>query len=115
MTNNTSLDNAAFWRFLGAPIVGNASFLATFLHGLAIAFRWFLRTLLALLAVGVVLGGGSLILGALRPGGRGGGGGSKEGSGESGDASGDSGDLVELEFLTTDYEYNYASDGDDGD
>lgn len=46
-------------------MVGNASFLANFLHWLAIAFRWFLRLILVLLAAGVVLGIGALIYGSL--------------------------------------------------
>ncbi|CAD6571178.1 MAG: hypothetical protein ASARMPREDX12_004155 [Alectoria sarmentosa] len=54
-----------FWRFLGAPMAGNASFLAGFLYWLAVAFKWFLRLLLVLLAVGVVLGIGALIFGSL--------------------------------------------------
>lgn len=46
-------------------MAGNASFLAGFLYWLAVAFKWFLRLLLVLLAVGVVLGIGALIFGSL--------------------------------------------------
>lgn len=46
-------------------MAGNASFLAGFLFWLAVAFKWFLRLLLVLLAVGVVLGIGALIFGSL--------------------------------------------------
>ena len=53
------------WGFLGAPMAGNASFIAVFLHWLAISFKWFLRLLLVLLAMGVVLGTGALIFGSL--------------------------------------------------
>ena len=56
---------STFWGFLGAPMAGNASFLATFLYFLAIAFKWFLRFLLLLLAVGIVLGTGALIFSSL--------------------------------------------------
>lgn len=55
----------SFWGFLSATMAGNASFLATFLHGLAIAFKWFLRLLLLLLAMGVMLGLGALIFKSL--------------------------------------------------
>lgn len=75
-------------HFLTAPIAGNASFLATFLHGLARDFKWFLNLILILLVVGVVLGMGALMFGVygsrrVRRGG--------EGKGYSGDEDGDGG------------------------
>lgn len=92
---------SSFWSFLGAPMAGNASFIAGFLHWLAIAFRWFLRFILLLLAVGVVLGIGALIFGSLpfhnfRRGG-------KLKNSTDGDAPPDA-DLVELEFMAADYD-----------
>lgn len=63
--DNDDATPSTFWGFLGAPMLGNASFIAVFLHWLAIAFKWFLRLLLVLLAVGVVLGTGALIFGSL--------------------------------------------------
>ena len=92
--------SGTFWGFLGAPMAGNASFVAGFMHWLAIAFRWFLRLLLLLLAVGVVLGLGSLIFGSLpfhiiRRGGK-----SKPPTDGN---TPPSADLVELEFLAADY------------
>ena len=82
-------------------MAGNASFAAGFMHWLAIAFRWFLRLLLLLLAVGVVLGLGSLIFGSLpfhiirRRG--------KSKSSTEADAA-PSADLVELEYLAADHD-----------
>ncbi len=107
--NGTS---STFWGFLGAPMAGNASFIAGFLHWLAIAFKWFLRLLLLLLVVGVVLGLGSLIFGSLpfhiiRRGG-------KSKSSTDGDTP-SSANVVELEFLAADYhpEDGRTSESDD--
>lgn len=97
-------DNATLstvWGFLGAPMVGNASFLAGSLHVAAIAFKWFLRLLLLLLAVGVVIGIGSLISGSLSSLSIGRGGKSKTSTNE--DARLDA-ELVELEFMAADYD-----------
>lgn len=89
-------NEAPFWSSLGAPMVENASFFAAFLHWLAIALKWFLRALLVVLAVGVILGIGSLIFGSLplqqlRRGG-------KPKISTDGDAPPEA-ELVELEFL----------------
>ncbi len=102
---------STFWSFLGAPIVGNASFTADILHWLAIAFRWFLRLILLLLVVGIVLGIGALIFGSLpfRNNRRGG----KSKSSTDGDVPPDA-DLVELEFLAADYDYSRTSESEDG-
>lgn len=63
--DNDDSTPSTFWGILGAPMAGNASLLAVSLHWLAIAFKWFLRLLLVLLAIGVVLGTGALIFGSL--------------------------------------------------
>ncbi len=103
---------SAFWGFVGAPMAGNVSFIAGFLHWLAIAFKWFLRLLLLLSIVGVVLGFGSLIFGSLpfhiiRRGGK-----SKPST--DGDTP-SSANVVELEFLAADYhaEDDRTSESDD--
>ena len=90
-------------------MAGNASFLAGFLHWLAIAFKWFLDLILILLALGVVLGIGALVFSSLslynirRPGGE------SKVSGD-GDAALDAG-LVELELTAMDYDEE-DSDGE---
>ena len=104
-----------FWGFLGAPMAGNASVAAGFMHWLAIAFKWFLRLILLLLAVGVVLGLGSLIFGSLpfhiiR---RGGDGKSKLPA-DNGDTA-PSADLIELEFLAADHDIGDGLISDDDD
>ncbi|KAL9073992.1 MAG: hypothetical protein Q9161_002614 [Pseudevernia consocians] len=100
-SDNDDATRSTFWSFLGAPMVGNASFIAGFLHWLAIAFRWFLRIILFLLAVGVVLGIGALIFESLpfRHFRRGG----KLRNSTDGDAPPDA-NLVELEFVAADYD-----------
>lgn len=104
-------NEAPFWSSLGAPLVGNALFFAAFLHWLAIALRWFLIALLVLLAVGVMLGIGSLIFGSLplhqlR-------GGGKPKISTDGDAPPEA-ELVELEFLAAEYEPAQDQSSDSG-
>ncbi|KAF6220322.1 hypothetical protein HO133_003454 [Letharia lupina] len=104
-------NEAPFWSSLGAPMVENASFFAAFLHWLAIALRWFLRALLVLLAVGVILGIGSLIFGSLplhqlRRGG-------KPKTSTDGDAPPEA-ELVELEFLAAEYDPAQDQSSDSG-
>ena len=64
--DNNDTAPSTIWNLLGAPVAGNVSFLAGFLHWLAIAFKWFLNLILLLLAAGVVLGTGALIFGSLK-------------------------------------------------
>lgn len=99
------------WGFLAAPMAGNASSVAVVVHWLAIAFKWFLRLLLLLLAIGVVLGIGALIFGALPFHDRRRGGESKTSA--EGFAPPDA-NLVELDFLAADYDIEDMgmSDGD---
>lgn len=109
--NNTT--PSTLWDFLGAPIAGNASFIGGCLYWLAIAFRWFLRLLLLLLAAGIVLGIGALVYGSLplRNFRRG----CKSNSSIDENAVLDA-NVVELEFLAADFdqEDGYISDSDDG-
>lgn len=103
-SQNNSTTPSTLWSFLSAPIAGNASFLAGSLHWLAIAFKWFLNLILIFLAVGVVLGIGSLIFGSLNlyPIRRGD---ESKGSGD-GDRGGglDAGMLTELELRSLGYD-----------
>ena len=95
-------------------MAGNASVAAGFMHWLAIAFKWFLRLLLLLLAIGVVLGLGSLIFGSLPfhiiRGGK-----SKPATDDGNTAA--SAELVELEFLAAEHDVGdgLISDDDDDD
>ena len=99
--NTTS---STIWTFLSAPIAGNASFFAEFLHWLAIAFKWFLNLMLLVLAIGVMFGIVALIYGSL-PSRNSSRGGESKSSGD-GDSGLDVG-LVELDFQGVQY------DGDD--
>ena len=103
---------STLWSFLGAPIAGNASFIGGFLYWLAIAFRWFLRLLLVLLAAGIVLGIGALIYGSLplRHNRRG-----CKSNPPGNDHAVPDANLVELEFLAADFdqEDGCLSDSDD--
>lgn len=110
--DSNDLAPSTLWGFLGAPIAGNASFVGGFLYWLAIAFKWFLRLLLLLLAVGVILGIGALVFGSLpfrnsRRGGK-----SKP---SMSDNATPNANLVELEFLAADYdlEDSCTSDSED--
>lgn len=95
---NDAAPSRTLWGFLGAPIAGNASFFGGLLYWLAIAFRWFLRLLLLLLVAGIILGIGALIFGSLplRS--------SRCGCKSMDDNALSDANLVELEFLDTDYD-----------
>ena len=101
---NHNTTSSTIWTFLSAPIAGNASFFAGFLHWLAIAFKWFLNLILLVLAIGVMFGIGALIYGSLpsRSNSRG-----SESKGSGGRDAGLDMGLVELDFQGVQY------DGDD--
>ena len=101
--------SANFFAFLGAPMAGNASSIAVFVHWLATAFNWFLRLLLLLLGLGVLLGIGALIFGSLPFHKRRRGGELKTFA--EGDVPPDV-NSVELEFLTGDYDPEDISTSD---
>ena len=108
---NDAAPSSTLWGFLGAPIVGNASFIGGVLYWLAIASRWFLRLLLLLLVAGIILGIGALIFGSLPP--RISRRGWKSTLSVDDDALPDA-NLVELDFLAADYDpEDDGSDSDD--